>query len=385
MNTRFAIASYLIKHTMKTRTGFFTIVLAALLFAGLAPTSANAYVGVSVAIAPPAIPVYTQPYCPGPGYIWTPGYWAWDGYGYYWVPGSWVYPPTVGLLWTPGYWGWNNGLYVFNDGYWGPTVGFYGGINYGYGYGGHGYYGGRWVGNRFHYNTAVTRVNSTVINNAYTYKAPVKAAGSRAGFNGPGGAQAKATAQERAAANAKRVQATSEQRALADRAKNNPDLKAKNNNGKPKAAAVDAVRGDNGQKANRAELGGPDNNANQARAEKRAGQKRAGNADQTTTGPSKQGRAEKTKTTNRTANTTQQPKTKAHHAAEAGTAHAQRTTQPSHKTEARHAPSSAQRSMSHQPTKARQPQQMKSRPAPAAPSGQQQNAKKKKKEKKPQG
>ena len=229
---------------MKTRNRFFTIVLAALLFAGLSPSSANAYVGVSVAIAPPAIPVYTQPYCPGPGYIWTPGYWAWDGYGYYWVPGSWVYPPTVGFLWTPGYWGWNNGFYGFNDGYWGPTVGFYGGINYGYGYGGHGYYGGRWVGNTFRYNTAVTRVNSTVITNAYTYKAPVKVNGSRAGFNGPGGAQAKATAQERAAAKAKHVQATSEQRALAESAKNNPELKAKNNHGKPKAAAVAAAGGE---------------------------------------------------------------------------------------------------------------------------------------------
>ena len=32
--------------------------------------------GPKVAVAPPAIPVYTQPICPGEGYIWTPGYWA---------------------------------------------------------------------------------------------------------------------------------------------------------------------------------------------------------------------------------------------------------------------------------------------------------------------
>ena len=58
--------------------------------------------------------------------------WAWifvdagllglrDPYGYYWVPGTWVMAPQPGFLWTPGYWGWNNGVYVFNDGYWGPT------------------------------------------------------------------------------------------------------------------------------------------------------------------------------------------------------------------------------------------------------------------------
>src|SRR5258706_8111454 len=105
-----------------------TLVLAVLLFAGLPLASSNAYVAVSVAIAPPAIPIYAQPYCPGAGYIWTPGYWAWDGYGYYWVPGVWVLGPRVGFLWTPGYWGYSNGLYVFNEGYWGPTVGFYGGI-----------------------------------------------------------------------------------------------------------------------------------------------------------------------------------------------------------------------------------------------------------------
>jgi len=382
LNTSVAIASYLIKHTMKTKNGFFTIVLAALLFAGWAPTSANAYVGVSVAIAPPAIPVYTQPYCPGPGYIWTPGYWAWDGYGYYWVPGSWVYPPSVGLLWTPGYWGWNNGAYLFNDGYWGPTVGFYGGINYGYGYGGHGYYGGRWVGDSFHYNTAVTRVNSKVINNTYTYKAPVKTAGSRAGFNGPGGATAKATAQEQAAAKAKRMEATSEQRAIANRAKDNPDLKAKNNNGKPKAAAIAAARGDN---AGAADVGSGKRNGN-ANAE--AGRNKANTGRQTG--------AERA--TNRTANTAGQSKAKAKRTVGPSTAQPRKTTQPSRKTEARHPVTTSPKARHpltpmHQPvrrapTTVRQPQQMKSRQAPSGPSAQQQqqqNAKKKKNEKKPKG
>ena len=36
-------------------------------------TASFAQVGVSVTIAPPALPVYEQPLCPGDGYIWTPG------------------------------------------------------------------------------------------------------------------------------------------------------------------------------------------------------------------------------------------------------------------------------------------------------------------------
>ena len=50
---------------------------AVLLFAFAAPASAS--VDVSVTVAPPALPVYAQPPCPGDGYIWTPGYWAWAG------------------------------------------------------------------------------------------------------------------------------------------------------------------------------------------------------------------------------------------------------------------------------------------------------------------
>src|ERR1700679_2249672 len=107
--------------------------LSSLLVAGgilfLSP-AAVAQIGISVAIAPPELPVYEQPICPGDGYIWTPGYWAWDG-AYNWVPGAWVMAPEVGYLWTPGYWGWGSGGYLFNEGYWGMSVGFYGGINYG--------------------------------------------------------------------------------------------------------------------------------------------------------------------------------------------------------------------------------------------------------------
>src|SRR6266446_7109831 len=201
-----------------------SLVLAA--FLALPFATSFAQVEFSVGWAPPPLPVYEQPACPVEGYIWTPGYWGWnaDYYDYNWVPGVWVPPPRVGLLWTPGYWGYDGSQYAFNEGYWGPTVGFYGGINYGFGYGGQGYYGGEWAGDTFRYNTAVTRVDTSVIHNTYVNKAVVNNTGSRASFNGPGGAAAKPTAQEQAAAKAQHVPATPAQRSRVEAAKNNPAL-----------------------------------------------------------------------------------------------------------------------------------------------------------------
>ncbi len=110
--------------------------------------------------APPALPTYEQPPAPGDGYIWTPGYWAYGPGGYYWVPGAWVLPPYEDALWTPGYWGYAPTGYFWNAGYWGPEVGFYGGINYGFGYFGIGFYGGCWRDHRFWYNREYSHINA---------------------------------------------------------------------------------------------------------------------------------------------------------------------------------------------------------------------------------
>lgn len=125
-----------------------------------APAAAHGYVAFHVGYAPPPLLAYDQPPCPGYGFIWTPGYWGWDDYNhrYYWVQGAWVRPPRVGYLWTPGYWAWDGSEYVFYDGYWGPTVGFYGGINYGFGYTGWGYEGGYWRDRTFYYNSRVNNL-----------------------------------------------------------------------------------------------------------------------------------------------------------------------------------------------------------------------------------
>src|SRR5579864_9525761 len=168
------------------------VLLSVIVMAFSAASFGQIAVGVSVRIGPPALPVYAQPICPGPGYLWTPGYWGWnDEGGYYWVPGTWVVAP-VGMLWTPGYWGWDGGFYAWHPGYWGPHVGFYGGINYGFGYGGVGFFGGEWRGGAFFYNRAVVNVNVTHVTNVYVNRTIVEqntiVNNNHVAFNGgPGG------------------------------------------------------------------------------------------------------------------------------------------------------------------------------------------------------
>ena len=200
--------------------------------------NAQVSIGVSVHIAPPALPVYVQPPLPGPGYIWTPGYWAWNGAGYYWVPGTWVLPPRVGVLWTPGYWGWNNGLYAYNAGYWGPHVGFYGGISYGFGYTGVGFGGGYWNNGAFSYNSSVTNVSNTNVTNVYN-KTVVNNTTKNVSFNGgKGGVDAKPTPEELAAAKEPHVAPTAEQTKHQEAASKNPSLSYAKNHGHPAVAAT---------------------------------------------------------------------------------------------------------------------------------------------------
>jgi hypothetical protein len=205
-------------------------------------SSAFAQIGISVSFGPPALPVYEQPICPGDGYLWTPGYWAWDAdYGdYYWVPGTWVEAPEVGYLWTPGYWGWGGGGYLFHEGYWGPQVGFYGGISYGFGYFGNGYEGGRWDGGHFFYNRTVNNVNIVNIHNTYnTTIVHNTTVINRVSYNGGnGGIEARATSQEEAAERERHIAPVAAQVQHVQTARSNPQLRASVNQGKPPIAAT---------------------------------------------------------------------------------------------------------------------------------------------------
>jgi hypothetical protein len=201
-----------------------------------------AQVAITVSFAPPELPVYTQPVCLGEDYIWTPGYWAWDPDvgDYYWVPGTWVLAPEPGFLWTPPYWAWGPAGYAFYPGYWGPGIGFYGGIVYGFGYFGNGYEGGRWENGHFFYNQSVSNVNVTVIHNVYNTKIVNENVNvTRVSFNGGnGGVNARPTPQEEAFAHERHVPATAAQTQHIQAAQQNTQLRASVNRGKPPVAAT---------------------------------------------------------------------------------------------------------------------------------------------------
>ena len=200
--------------------------------------AASAQVAISVTIAPPELPVYEQPLCPGDGYIWTPGYWAWDGEDYYWVPGTWVLAPQVGYFWTPPYWGWGGSAFIFYAGYWGPVVGFYGGINYGFGYFGHGFVGGRWEGGHFFYNSAVWHVDPHVVHNVYEERVNVRE-NVRVSYNGGrGGIDARPTREEEAAEHERHLPPVQDQIRHEEAARSNRELRNSVNHGRPPVTAT---------------------------------------------------------------------------------------------------------------------------------------------------
>jgi hypothetical protein len=211
----------------------------------LAVPQAQAGVFVSVNFAPPPLPVYVQPPLPAPGYIWTPGYWAYGDAGYYWVPGVWVQPPTVGFLWTPGYWGFAGGFYGWHAGYWGPHVGFYGGVNYGFGYGGIGFCGGEWRGGVFAYNSAVANFGSVHVTNVYENRTIVNQTtivnNNHTSFNGPGGIVRQPSPEESRFANERHIQPTATQVQHQTFASRDRAQLASVNNGRPAMTAASSV------------------------------------------------------------------------------------------------------------------------------------------------
>jgi len=150
-----------------------------------------------------------------------------------------VLPPTVGLLWTPGYWDLRDGIYVWNAGYWGPHVGFYGGVNYGFGYGGVGYEGGRWDNGVFVYNRTVNNFGNVTITHVYEKTVYVEPGASRVSFNGgSGGTTVRPTQEEQAATHEPHVAAVPSQLQHERTASENKALLASENHGKPAIAAT---------------------------------------------------------------------------------------------------------------------------------------------------
>lgn len=249
----------------------------------IASAMAHAEISLSVNIAPPALPIYAQPPIPGDGYMWTPGYWSWSAADndYYWVPGTWVAAPFVGALWTPGYWGWGGDGYAWHDGYWGSHIGYYGGINYGFGYAGVGYQGGYWNNGAFSYNRNVNNVGNGRILHVYNTRVG-HTTGNRVSYNGgKGGIRLAPTRGEESLAKMPHNGPTAPQAQHEQAARTNPSLRASTNHGMPKVAAtpepgafnapnVVAARAAPAQPLNRPHSGNPNSQRLQVQSQQRA-------------------------------------------------------------------------------------------------------------------
>jgi hypothetical protein len=55
---------------------------------------------------------------PGPGYVWTNGYWGRRGSQWYWRDGRWARPPHRGARWEEPRWERDGHGYRFHRGYW---------------------------------------------------------------------------------------------------------------------------------------------------------------------------------------------------------------------------------------------------------------------------
>ena len=81
----------------------------------LADLSVN--VGVGVPLAPPAAIYEPVPPPPAYGYVWAPGYWAWNYNRYIWVRGRYI-APRPGYAWAPEHWDHRGDRYHFVPGDW---------------------------------------------------------------------------------------------------------------------------------------------------------------------------------------------------------------------------------------------------------------------------
>jgi hypothetical protein len=79
---------------------------------------AQARVNVDIDIAPPA-PRYEVVPAPRVGYVWAPGYWAWDDghHKHYWHKGRYI-RERHGERWVPDRWAQRDGRYHYEPGRW---------------------------------------------------------------------------------------------------------------------------------------------------------------------------------------------------------------------------------------------------------------------------
>ena len=123
-------------------------------------------------------------------------------------------------------------------GYWGPHIGFYGGVDYGFGYDGIGYEGGYWKDGSFFYNSAVNNLTNVAVTNVYSKPVAIDRTRNASFNGGMDGTTAKATPEQLAAQWEHHIAATPEQTRHAEAASKDPALSLSRNHGHPAVAAT---------------------------------------------------------------------------------------------------------------------------------------------------
>lgn len=101
---------------MKTSKLAHLVLLPALFATSLLCASAQAQVHFNITVGPPA-PQHEVIPSVAPGYVWTPGYWAWHGDRHIWVRGRTIVQ-RPGYRWEPDRWEQRNSVYYRYPGAW---------------------------------------------------------------------------------------------------------------------------------------------------------------------------------------------------------------------------------------------------------------------------
>jgi WXXGXW repeat (2 copies) len=91
--------------------------LASLSACVVAPARPRYMTSELVTVEPPVAVDEVVGVAPGPGYVWTNGYWNWYGGRHVWVGGRWV-EGRPGYRWTPHAWVREGGGWHLREGYW---------------------------------------------------------------------------------------------------------------------------------------------------------------------------------------------------------------------------------------------------------------------------
>jgi hypothetical protein len=88
------------------------------LFSTMLAACAGAGGGYYVRYGPPTPRYGIVGVAPGPGYVWTNGYWDWRGGRWAWMEGRWVRPPRPHAVWVSPEWRHEGRGWRFHRGRW---------------------------------------------------------------------------------------------------------------------------------------------------------------------------------------------------------------------------------------------------------------------------